>query len=339
MNPAVHSNADPGGPVLRAIGETGPRPANEPLPAGATLQGYRIVRLLSTGGFSLVYLALDARDRPVAIKEFLPAALALRDPGQVVLRVEPDEQRAFQRGLRSFFEESRSLAAIEHPNVVRVLNFFRDNGTAYLVMRYERGSTLEQCLREGNRPLPESSLRRTFIRLLNGLREVHVRRMLHLDIKPANIYVRVNGVPLLIDFGASRQMLGRGRPGLSPTYTPGFAAPEQHDRGELGPWTDIYSVGASMFACLAGRGPQPAGQRLVHDRNPPARQVGRERYSAELLDIIDWCLELDPAARPRSVLALQKALGAPVTGGDADTGFLGRVQRYLLRRALREPAR
>jgi serine/threonine protein kinase len=132
---------------------------------------------------------------------------------------------------------------------------------------------------------------------------------MHLDIKPANVYIRNDGTPLLIDFGAARQTLSGEGVQLPPTYTPGFASPEQHThRRLLGPWSDVYSVGATMYASLAGAAPQPADQRLENDALVPARRAWSGKYSAGLLDTIDWCLRLDHLERPQSVFTLQKAL-------------------------------
>src|SRR5438874_2570785 len=152
-------------------------------------------------------------------------------------------------------------------------------------------------------------VRATFAQLLNGLREVHTNKLLHLDIKPANVFLRTDDSPLLIDFGAARQTLTAEGVKLPPTYTPGFAAPEQYARkAELGPWTDIYSIGATVYSCLAGAAPQAAHLRLEKDELVPARRAWDEHYSAVLLDIVDWCLRLDHLERPQSVFALQKAL-------------------------------
>ena len=121
--------------------------------------------------------------------------------------------------------------------------------------------------------------------------------------------MRNDGTPLLIDFGAARQTLTQDGTRLPPMYTPGFASPEHHrDRQKLGPWSDIYSIGASMYACLAGAGPPTATQRLEKDKMTSARKGWAGKYSAELLDTIDWCLRLDHLQRPQSVFALQKAL-------------------------------
>ncbi|HEY5899702.1 MAG TPA: serine/threonine-protein kinase [Burkholderiales bacterium] len=307
---------------------------NQALRAGTRLENYRIVRTLSSGGFSVVYLAHDENDSPVVIKEYLPSTLAVRtEPGGVPKVAEADLAR-FRYGMKCFFEEGRALAGLSHPNVVRVLNFFRANETVYLVMRYERGRSLQEHIQKRVGMPDEVWLRATFAQLLNGLREVHTNKLLHLDIKPANVYLRNDGSPILIDFGAARQTLSAEGVKLPPTYTPGFAAPEQYARrGELGPWTDIYSVGATVYACLSGKAPQPAHKRLEKDELIPARRAWAEQYSIVLLDIVDWCLRLDHLERPQSVFALQKALlGEKDPEHRAGTPLFGQLRQALRRR-------
>ncbi|HEX9398123.1 MAG TPA: serine/threonine-protein kinase [Burkholderiales bacterium] len=285
------------------------KPGNAPLAEGTTLENYRILRPLAVGGFSTVYLAHDEKEQPVVIKEYLPATLATREPGETVPRVAEADQASFKAGVKSFFEEGRKLAHLAHPNVVRVLNFFRANDTVYMVMRYERGRSLQEHIQSRRGPLDEGWIRSTFAQLLNGLREVHTNKLLHLDIKPGNVYLRNDGTPLLIDFGAARQALSEEDMKRLPTYTPGFASPEQHAQLEhLGPWSDIYAVGATLYACLAATAPQPADLRVESDQLVPASRTWSGEYSADLLRIIDWCLKLDPLERPQSVFTLQKAL-------------------------------
>lgn len=283
--------------------------ANTPLPSGFQLDQYRIERQLSLGGFSIVYLAYDVDGAPVAIKEYLPNSLALRKEGEIEPQVPADHEAAFRYGMKCFFEEGRSLAKLMHPNVVRVLNFFRANGTVYMVMQFERGRTLHDVIQRHRLELRERFIRGLFTRMLNGLREVHARKLLHLDIKPSNIYVRTDGTPVLLDFGAARQTLMNDQPILKPMYTPGFASPEQMSRREdLGPWSDIYSVGASLYACLSGSAPPRSDERAKGDTYQPAIKAFSGRHSDQLLETIDWCLHLDPLERPQSVYALQKAL-------------------------------
>ncbi|TVO68397.1 serine/threonine protein kinase [Denitromonas ohlonensis] len=286
-----------------------PPQVNQALPSGFQLDQYRIERQLSLGGFSIVYLAYDAEGTPVAIKEYLPNSLALRGEGEVEPIISAENEPAFRYGMKCFFEEGRALAKLMHPNVVRVLNFFRANNTVYMVMQFERGRTLHEYVNKHRDVLRERFLRGVFTRMLNGLREVHAHKLLHLDIKPSNIYLRLDGTPVLLDFGAARQTLMTGQPMLKPMYTPGFASPEQFaGREHLGPWSDIYSVGASMYACLAGSAPPRSDERTTKDTYTPAAKAFAGRHSEQLLDIIDWCLHLDPLARPQSVYALQKAL-------------------------------
>lgn len=284
---------------------------NQPLPRGYQLLNYTIVKPLSSGGFSIVYLAHDESDQPVAIKEYLPSSLVLRTSGDVVEPSNADYLPTFRYGLKCFFEEGKALAGIQHPNVVRVLNFFRANETVYMVMNYERGRTLQREIQLRPGPVKESMIRLVFGQLLNGLRDVHLHKLLHLDIKPANIYIRQDGTPVLLDFGSARQTLTDNNPRLSPMFTPGFAPPEQYrDRDNLGPWSDIYAVGASIFACMAKHAPQPGDARVIEDKYRPVSQnkVWREMYSPQLLELVDWCLQRDFMDRPQSVLQLQKEL-------------------------------
>jgi eukaryotic-like serine/threonine-protein kinase len=291
---------------------------NAPLPDGLEIAGYRIVKKIASGGFSIVYLAYDEDGNAVAIKEYLPSSLALRQPGELMPAISAENLPVFRIGLKCFFEEGRALARISHPNVVSVVNFFRANDTVYMVMAYESGRSLQDHIirrrDKGERPLvSERFIRKMFNQVMNGLREVHANKLLHLDLKPANIYLRMDGTPILLDFGAARQTLKADLPKLYPMYTPGFAPPELYVKnGNLGPWTDIYSIGASMFACMVGAPPQPADQRKTNDRMEDHFRKLESMYSRELIQVIRWSLRLESLERPQSVFALQKALREPV---------------------------
>jgi serine/threonine protein kinase len=300
---------------------------NAPLPDGLEIAGYRIVKKIASGGFSIVYLAYDADGNAVAIKEYLPSALALRQPGELAPSIAKSNLPVFRIGLKCFFEEGRALALISHPNVVRVLNFFRAHDTVYMVMAYESGHSLQEHIARFNArgsKLSEAFIRHVFMGVCSGLREVHANKLLHLDLKPANIYLRTDGTPIVLDFGAARQTIqtdgaGASLPKLAPMYTPGFAPTELYTKAApLGPWSDIYSIGAAMFACMAGAPPQPADQRRSEDKMAAhfARLDGA--FSPELIGMVRACLELDPLARPQSVFALQRMLqaapGVPAPG-------------------------
>lgn len=299
---------------------------NQALPPGYELEGYRIERQLSVGGFSIVYLAHDVTGMPVALKEYLPNALALRGEGQIVPTIPPEYQAEFNHGLKLFFEEGRALTGLDHPNVVRVLNFFRANETVYLVMRYETGQTLRDYIRGHRGRLGEPFLRKMFSGVLDGLGEVHGCGLLHLDIKPANIWLRDDGSPVLLDFGAARYAVDIGPPEPRAMYTPGYAAPEQyHGKFTLGPWTDIYAVGACMYAALAGSAPQAADERMADDQLLPARQRWGMDYSPRLLATIDECLRLEPQRRPQHARALQASLNTDTAGDKPPGSWLSRI--------------
>jgi len=287
-----------------------------PLAPGTSIGGYRIVRLLSTGGFGLVYLALDADGHEVAIKEYLPAALVTRRPGERRPTVPEEKLSLYRLGLRSFFEEGRVLAQISHPAVVEVLHFFRENDTVYLVIEYLRGASLQDFIvaargRGGARVFREGTILSLFDSVLRGLRVVHQHSLLHLDIKPANIFITDDDRAVLIDFGAAREVLRSEGSFVRPMYTPGFAAPELYHRGarpQLGPWTDLYAIGACMYACMRGQPPCEAVLRRDKDRLAVSLTRLRRVYSNHLVDLVQWCMALDPASRPSSVFALQREL-------------------------------
>ncbi|MDD2833212.1 MAG: serine/threonine-protein kinase [Methylotenera sp.] len=302
---------------------------NFALPTGYQLQDYEITKVLSSGGFSFVYLARDKENNIVAIKEYLPTSIALRAESATVLP-NSDDIALFRHGLKCFFDEGLALAKIEHKNIVRVLNFFRANETVYMVMQYERGKSLQDYILSQSTPVSERFIRRVFSELSNGLREVHTQKLLHLDIKPANIYIRLDGTPVLLDFGSSRQALSEKQAKISPSYTPGFAPPEQYyDRNLLGPWSDIYSIGATMYSCLTRTSPLAANLRIKNDLLIPAVKVGKDNYSEELLQIIDSCLQLDYLKRPQSVFSLQKSLLENVPKTEKKISLVNKIVHVL----------
>ena len=325
-----------------------------PLPAGTLIGGYRLLRKLSAGGFGIVYLATDREGQQVAIKEYLPASLATREPGQRLPQVAPDKLALYRLGLKSFFEEARALAQISHGAVVGVRDFFRANDTVYLVMDLLQGATLQDYIVTAGRlqrpkVLRESTIRSLFDEILRGLRIVHQHKMLHLDIKPANIFITDDDRAVLIDFGAARQVLAKQGRFVRPMYTPGFAAPEMYRRDlPLGPWTDIYAIGACLYACMLATAPPDAPQRQGQDALGDHLAALRGIYSDNLIEVVAWCMSLDALARPQSVFSLQKELARvgerryspPPAARRARFGlqrWWGRLRQRLLQR-LRGPA-
>ena len=284
------------------------------LPPDTVIGGYRVVRKISAGGFGVVYLAVDKEGQQVAVKEYLPSALTMRDAGALVPQVAPEKLSLYRLGLKSFFEEGRSLAQISHPSVVSVLNFFRENETVYMVMNYLEGATLQDFIvtardLKKQKVFRESTIRSLFDEILRGLRIVHQHKMLHLDLKPANIFITDDNKAVMLDFGAAREVLNKEGNFTRPMYTPGFAAPEMYRRDStMGPWTDIYAIGACIYSCMQGYPPNDAPQRLEKDRLALSLTRMRGVYSDNLIEVVEWCMSLDPLSRPQSVFALQKEL-------------------------------
>ena len=285
------------------------------LPAGYMLHKYRITEMAGGGGFSIVYLAVDTEtDRRVVVKEYLPSDQAKRLPDESVESVSEETSNTFRQGMKRFFEEAGALARVQHPNIVRVTDFFRENNTVYLVMEHHDGHDLRWYIKRHSGRLSEKFIRTVFPQLLLGLRALHDESLLHLDIKPANIFlVRPGGKPLLLDFGAAQATFSDNKRIGPHTLTMGFAPIEQHKRGHLGPWTDLYAIGASIYACMSGKAPPPAPRRAEKDTYRPAVQAFKQHYSRQLLEIVDWCLQTNQIERPQNVDSLLDAFSQPAS--------------------------
>jgi hypothetical protein len=292
------------------------------LEPGSTLNEYRLKSVLGAGGFGITYLAWDGHlEKPVAIKEYLPGDLALRALDGSVVPVSTDHHNDYRWGLDRFIQEARTLARFSHPHIVRVNRYFELNGTGYMVMDYEEGESLQQHLKHAPLP-PEDELRRLLLPLLDGLAAVHAANFLHRDIKPANIYIRSDGRPVLLDFGAARATGGATR-SLTAVLTPGYAPLEQYSSdGRQGPWSDIYALAGVLFRIVTDRNPPDAVARLQNDTVDAALQSARGRYSAALIAAIGRALAVKAESRPQSV-ADWRALfeAAPARAGTAATAL------------------
>jgi serine/threonine protein kinase/HAMP domain-containing protein len=273
------------------------------LPVGFRLHEYRIDGILGQGGFGIAYSATDVNlNAKVVIKEYLPEEFAYRAGDNTVSARDDRDQDFYQAGLDSFLVEARTLATFRHSNIVRVARFFEANKTAYMVLEYERGQSLKTWRKKRDH-IPEATIVALLAPLLDGLAVVHQSGYLHRDIKPDNIYVRDHdGSLVLLDFGAARQTASeRSDAGL--VVTPGYAPIEQYaGGGRQGPWSDLYSMGATLFWLISGKKPIDAPGRLADpDPLPSAAMVGEGRYSEEFLNAIDWALRMHPADRPQDV--------------------------------------
>lgn len=291
-----------------------PQSYRNALPLQARLQEYRLLQVLGAGGFGITYLAQDTHlDKPVAIKEYLPSELAMRAPDGVVAPLATDKEPGYRWGLDRFLLEARTLAKFSHPGIVRVLRYFEANGTAYMVMEYEKGEPLKNLFILSPQ-LPEAELKRLMAPLLEGLREVHAAGFLHRDIKPDNIFVRADGRPVLIDFGAARNALGGETRSLTAVLTPGFAPLEQYSgEGRQGPWTDLYAMGGVLYRAVTDRNPPDAVARIREDTLGAGLAAVKGKYSDAFLRAIEWAMALDEKQRPQSIEDWRRALfeGAP----------------------------
>ena len=299
------------------------------LPEGYRLHWYEIDSILGQGGFGITYLARDSNlEQLVAIKEFLPSDLAVRTQDSAVQPLSGDHTDTYGWGLNRFLTEARTLAKFRHPNIVRVMSVFEANNTAYMVMEYERGESFENMLKfkqvDG-----EQSLKNILLPLLDGLELVHDAGFIHRDIKPSNVYLRDDGVPVLLDFGSARLALGVETRTLTSLVSPGYAPFEQYnatrESDKQGPWTDIYALGATMYRAVTGKGPVDAAARanllLDEQRDPfrPCAQMELEDFSQDFLQAIDRALAFPPGDRPQSVAAWRQLVTAGAVDREAST--------------------
>lgn len=283
------------------------------LQTGTIIDQYMIERELAHGGFSSVYLARQMADQfQVALKEYLPRKLAHRTWNNVVVANSDESQMMFRRGRALFFEEAKVLATLKHPNIVEVTNFFRANDTVYMVMTYDYGVTLDKLIAKKMLPITEEFILAVFHSLLTGVNYIHEQHFIHLDIKPGNILVRPGNNALLLDFGASQRISNARINKLSTVLTPGYSPVEQYDvNAQLGAWTDIYAIGASLRTCLEGKAPIISLERMQKDQLIPAVKAFNRKFPNYLLKAIDWAMEIKPENRPQTIAQFKQALVNP----------------------------
>lgn len=313
----------------------------EALPSGTRVDSFEVRVVIGAGGFGITYLAFDHElERPVALKEFCPARLAIRsDDGTTVRAHSRTHERHFKSGRAAFLAEARALAKFRHPAIVRVSRHLEQFNTAYIVMDYEHGDTLRARLKK-HKVLDDEAARKLFRPLLAGLGAVHRRKFMHGDIKPANVILRKRGGPVLIDFGAARGELSQQPTALYNTYTPGYASPELHVRTQdVGPWTDVYGLGAILFHCVVGHAPPTAPARVFADyfgRPDPMRKdidALRQTHPESTVETILGALELTVTNRLSSVEEFVRCWAGP-NGGDRAARYFNSTHQV----ASEEPA-
>ena len=267
---------------------------SQELPAGYVLGEFRITGVLGSGGFGITYLADDTSlDRKVVIKENLPIQVAFRDTYRMTVlpRDGGDESDVYEWSIHSFLQEARMLASLDHPNIVKIIRTFAANGTAYFVMPFIEGDSLDSIARfmiESGKRLPESYVNMILESLLGALAYLHSRNILHRDIKPANILVVNRNTPLLIDFGCAREQ--SGAKSLTVIESAGYTPFEQmQTHGHVGPWSDLYALGATMYKIITGVTPPKCADRIRTDsvRKLASDEELLQVYSSRLLESID----------------------------------------------------
>ena len=283
------------------------------LPIGTRLGEFEITGLVGEGGFGIVYLAYDhSLERDIALKEYMPSALAARTSTLTVSVKSERHADTFQAGLKSFINEARLLAKFDHPSLVKVYRFWEANGTAYMVMPFYYGSTLKDALRDRGSPPDETWLKNLLAPLIDALALLHKDQCFHRDISPENILILDNGRPLLLDFGAARRVIGDMTQALTVILRPGYAPIEQYaDTPEMkqGAWTDIYALASVIYFAIMGKPPLPSVARLISDLLVPLCEQAADRYSKQFLLAIDKGLQIKPEDRPQDVTEFGVLLG------------------------------
>lgn len=278
------------------------------------LEGHEITGLIGQGGFGVVYLARDVgTGRTVAIKEFLPSAIAARGAdGRIVPRT-TDLAKAYATGLKGFLREARMLSEFAHPALVAVHRVWEQNGTAYMAMQYYAGKTLRQLRAELGGSSSEEQIRAWLDPVFEAVAELHAHRVIHRDVSPDNILVMPDGATVLLDLGSARQVLGGMTQALTTVLKPGFAPIEQYvDDGsmEQGRWTDVYGLGAVIFFLASGRPPVAATTRIVRDSQPSLHEVAPAAgYSPALITAVGRALAVRAIDRFKSISEFRAALG------------------------------
>ena len=285
------------------------------LPEGTALAGqYIIEKVLGQGGFGITYKAVDhTSGQNVAVKEFFPDAMATRT-GTTVVPFSGERGESFEYGKACFLQEAETLAQfIGNENIVRIYTYFEENGTAYFVMEYIEGTSFDVYIKEHGGKITFDEAAAVLIPIMDALNIVHSKGIVHRDVTPDNIYITNSGVVKLLDFGAARYSLGDKSRSLDVVLKHGFAPKEQYTRrGKQGPYTDVYSLGASFYFALTGKRPPDSVERMDEDELVPPSNLGAKIGRVPEQAILN-ALNVQPQDRFQTMAAFKNAmLGAQV---------------------------
>lgn len=304
------------------------------LQAGHVFEGYKIRRVLRRDRVGVEYEAsVQGGYRLAIIKEYLPEGIAERREGAQVAAQSAADRTLFNAGLAHFLAQYETLGRIDHPAIVKVHECVPINGTGCAVMDHPQGETLAQLLESRDR-LSRQELAGVLGPVVDGLEKVHLANLLHREINLDNIVVQPDGTPVLIGFGTApvagggpRQAFSHRSPSFVGSLAPGYAALEQYShRGQEGPWTDIYALGAVMYRCVTGAVAADAPGRAVQDDMVPAVRAAEGAYDRQTLAGIDAALALRVVERPRSLAAWRAALTGSATRQSAARGRMAARQ-------------
>ncbi|QEY16733.1 serine/threonine protein kinase [Cellvibrio sp. KY-GH-1] len=299
-------------PLLKATNSESVVIPASALPIGEALKEYVINGIIGEGGFGIVYAAQDTLlHRNVAIKEYMPAAIANRlSSAQINLR-SVRHQQTFDAGMQGFIEEARLLAQFKHPALVEILRFWEANGTAYMVMPHYSGKTLRNLLRLDRNFASEAWLKSILAPILDATELLHNNSIYHRDIAPDNIVIQDNGQPVLLDLGSARRVIAGMQSALTVVVKPGYAPIEQYTEdtaNEQGPWTDIYALGAVLYFSITGSAPSASVSRMMRDSLKLLTPQDHPQFSDGFLAAINRALQLRPMDRFQTISEFRDAL-------------------------------
>lgn len=283
------------------------------LPTGTKVDQYSISKVLGRGGFGITYLVRDeGLEKDFALKEFFPEDLVRREGTSIRFAAKPNSEADYRWGLKKFYDEARLLAQFNHSNIVNVRRVFEANNSAYMLLDFVNGSTLEHWLQGLDSPPTQEELDLISGPLLAALELVHANKTWHLDFSPENVMIRASdGAPILLDFGASRFEIKQHSTLVSAlVFKSGYSAPEQYtsNANRYGPWTDIYAFGCTLYRAISGSRPMEATSRQLKDEVKPVAEVAKAQYRPSFLSAIDWAMRLPPDERPQSIAEWRKSL-------------------------------